>query len=363
VSEATHAEPRTDVTAAGLDPWYLENLVCPVDKSRLRLEGAFLVSEAGRRYPVVEGMPVMLVEDAAQTIGVAARSLTVANAIANGEPSDEPPLYLSVIGGGDAERAAAKRLYDEGSPFEPVVAALIGATSGFAYRHLVGEAVPYPIPAFRFPTPAPGRLLDVGCNWGRWCIAATRAGHQAVGIDPQLVAVLAARRVAAQLGADARFVVGDARFLPFPPHFFDYAWSYSVLQHFAREDVVAALAELDRVVRTGGEVRVQMANGLGVRSFFHMARRGFRAPRRFEVRYWTPPELRRAFQAAIGDTRLTADCYLGLGLQWSDFARMSPVGKAALVVSETLRRASTVIPPLAWFADSLFCTARQQRAP
>jgi hypothetical protein len=118
--------------------------------------------------------------------------------------------------------------------------------------------------------------------------------------------------------------------------------------------------ELDRVVRAGGQVRVQMANGLGVRSFFHMARRGFRAPVRFEVRYWTPPELRRAFREAIGDTRLTADCYLGLGLQWSDFASMSPVGKAALVVSETLRRASTVVPPLAWLADSLFCTARQE---
>jgi len=347
---------------ASIDPWYLQNLVCPVDKSKLRPEGAFLVSEAGRKYPVVEGMPVMLVADAAQTIGVAWRSLKLATAIADGEPSDEPPLYLSALGASDQERAAAKRLHAEGSPYEPVVAALIGATSGFAYRHLVGAAGPYPIPAFRFPTPAPGRLLDVGCNWGRWCIAAARAGHQAVGIDPQLGAVLAARRVAAQLGADARFVVGDARFLPFPERFFDYAWSYSVLQHFAREDVVAALVELHRVVRADGEVRVQMANGLGVRSLFHMARRGFRAPRHFEVRYWTPPELRRAFKAAIGDTRLTADCYLGLGLQWSDFASMSPIGKAALLVSETLRKTSGFLPPLAWLADSLFCTARQQSA-
>lgn len=349
--------------APPLDPWYAQTLVCPVDKTPLRLDASFLVSAAGRRYPVVEGLPVMLVAGARETIGVARASLELATAIAGGEASAEAPLYLSALGVSDDERSAARRLLAEGSAFDPVVAAVIGATSGFAYRHMVGGAAPdYPIPAFRFPTPSPGRLLDVGCNWGRWTIAAARAGHEAVGLDPQLGAVLAARRVAAQLGAPARFVVADGRFLPFGPGAFDYAWSYSVLQHFAREDVAATLAELDRVVRADGAVRVQMANRFGLRSLFHMARRGFRAPTDFDVRYWTPGELRRAFQGAIGETRLAADCYLGLGLQWSDFDRMAPSGKAALLVSETMRRASTLIPPLAWFADSLFCTARPPSA-
>jgi SAM-dependent methyltransferase len=157
-------------------------------------------------------------------------------------------------------------------------------------------------------------------------------------------------------------VVADGRFLPFRQGFFDYAWSYSVLQHFAREDVAATLAEVDRVVRDGGIVRIQMANGLGVRSFYHMARRGFRPPENFDVRYWTPAELRRAFAGAIGETRLAADCYLGLGLQWSDYASMGFTGKAALIVSEGLRKASVALPPLAWFADSLFCTARRSAA-
>jgi SAM-dependent methyltransferase/uncharacterized protein YbaR (Trm112 family) len=351
------------VSGAGLDPWYLANLVCPVDKSALTVDGARLVSAAGREYPIVEGMPVMLVADAAQTIGAARRSLAVASAVARGEPTDEAPLYLSALGVTAEEREAARKLHAEGSAFDPVVAAVIGATSGYAYRHMVGHAAPeYPIPAFRFPTPAPGRLLDIGCNWGRWSIAASQAGHEAVGIDPQLGAVLAARRVAAQLGASPRFVVADGRFLPFREGFFDYAWSYSVLQHFAREDVAATLAEVDRVVKAGGVVRIQMANGLGVRSFYHMARRGFRAPANFDVRYWTPAELRRAFAGAIGETRLAADCYLGLGLQWSDYASMGPVGKAALIVSEGLRKASIALPPLAWFADSLFCTARRAAA-
>jgi uncharacterized protein YbaR (Trm112 family) len=311
------------VSAGSLDPWYLEHLVCPVDKSGLTLDGARLLSAAGREYPIVEGMPVMLVADAAQTIGVAGASLKLASAAARGEPSDEAPLYLSALGVSDDERAAARRLLAEGSAFDPVVAAVIGATSGYAYQHMTGQgAATYPIPAFRFSTPSPGRLLDIGCNWGRWSIAAAQAGHEAVGIDPQLGAVLAARRVAGQLGVAPRFVVADGRFLPFRAGFFDYAWSYSVLQHFAREDVAATLGETRRVIKAGGIVRIQMANGLGARSFYHMARRGFRPPTDFDVRYWTPGELRRAFAGAIGETRLAADCYLGLGLQWSDYASM-----------------------------------------
>ena len=80
------------------------------------------------------------------------------------------------------------------------------------------------------------------------------------------------------------------------------------------------------------------------------------------MRYWTPAELRRAFDGAIGRTRLAADCYLGLGLQWSDYDRMAWTGKAALLVSEGLRKASVALPPLAWFADSLFCTAERRTA-
>lgn len=50
-----------------LDPWLLERLVCPVTRQPLRYEEAAqeLVSEAaGLAYPIRDGVPVMLVEDA-----------------------------------------------------------------------------------------------------------------------------------------------------------------------------------------------------------------------------------------------------------------------------------------------------------
>ncbi len=43
----------------------LDILVCPLDKKPVRLEGDRLVcSECGRRYPVIDDIPVMLIEEA-----------------------------------------------------------------------------------------------------------------------------------------------------------------------------------------------------------------------------------------------------------------------------------------------------------
>jgi hypothetical protein len=43
----------------------LEILACPLDKRPVRLDGDRLVcSQCGRRYPVVDDIPVMLVEEA-----------------------------------------------------------------------------------------------------------------------------------------------------------------------------------------------------------------------------------------------------------------------------------------------------------
>lgn len=42
-------------------------LVCPVDHAKVQPEGDFLVcAECGRAYPVRDGIPVMLVEEAEQ---------------------------------------------------------------------------------------------------------------------------------------------------------------------------------------------------------------------------------------------------------------------------------------------------------
>ncbi len=59
----------TDTPA--IDPELLSILVCPLTRSPLRLEGDELVSETGGlRYPVRDGIPVLLVQEAKLPEGI-----------------------------------------------------------------------------------------------------------------------------------------------------------------------------------------------------------------------------------------------------------------------------------------------------
>ncbi len=62
------AETKTN---AGLDAQILDILRCPVTGSRLRLESGWLIAETGGlRYPIREGIPVLLAEEAKLPPGV-----------------------------------------------------------------------------------------------------------------------------------------------------------------------------------------------------------------------------------------------------------------------------------------------------
>lgn len=55
-----------------IDPELLKVLVCPLTRSPLRLEGDELVGTVGGlRYPIREGIPIFLVEEAKLPAGVA----------------------------------------------------------------------------------------------------------------------------------------------------------------------------------------------------------------------------------------------------------------------------------------------------
>lgn len=339
--------------APGLDPWYLEHLVCPRDHSPLHFDGA-LVCQAGHRYPVIDGLPVLLLDDAFQTMPLALQSLGRAWG-AEGDPR-APELYLESLGISDDEKAGIVRQRHDGAAVDPVVSFLVGATSGYSYGHQIGRLTSYPIPHLRLPPGAGRTLLDVGCNWGRWSIAAARAGYAVVGIDPSLGAVMAARRVARAMQLPIRHVVGDARFLPFPAGAFDQTFSYSVVQHLSRPDARTVIAEMSRVLRTGGGCLVQMPTPFGIRCLYHLARRRFRDGDGFEVRYWTIPQLRRLF-SVVGRADVEVDCYFGIGLQAADTALMTPLLKVIVATSEALRAVSRWCTPLRYVADSVYLRA------
>ena len=62
----------TPAAPSPIDPELLETLRCPLTRSRLRAEGDCLVAEVGGlAYPIRDGIPVMLVEEAKLPEGIA----------------------------------------------------------------------------------------------------------------------------------------------------------------------------------------------------------------------------------------------------------------------------------------------------
>lgn len=238
---------------------------------------------------------------------------------------------------------------------EHVRASLI-KTHGNLYRGV--ELTRYPIPPFPLPDGDGRALLDIGCNWGRWTVAAARAGWRPTGIDLAKKSVGAARRVAEQLGADAEYVVADARELPFADGSFDAVFSYSVLQHLAKEDVPRVVSEIDRVLRPGGLAWIEMPNARGPLNLARQARRGFSAGAGQDVRYWTLAELRRTF-GAVGPVSIAADGFLTINPQASDLDLLPARSRAVVRLSEALRRASEHASPLVRVADSVVVQVRK----
>jgi SAM-dependent methyltransferase/uncharacterized protein YbaR (Trm112 family) len=321
-----------------LAPSLVDMLVCPRDKQALWQEGDDLVCERGHRYAVIEGIPVFLVSEAEQTHIEGTRALLIAE---SRDGSSLPQFHVAA------------------NEIDPFVKSAIGATNGGLYQHLVGKLKEYPIPHLRLPAGNNRLFLEVGCNWGRWCLAAAAAGYRPVGIDPSLKAIRAAKRVAGQMGVDITYIVGDSRFLPFRPDFFDDVFSYSVLQHLSKAAARDSLAEIRRVLRIGCRALVQMPNVFGMRCLYHQTRRGFRGTRDFEVRYWRPAELLATFAATIGPSELSIDGFFSLNVQPSDL-RFLPLRYRVLVhASELLRKLSHYVPFLMKVADSLYVSSQK----
>jgi SAM-dependent methyltransferase len=319
----------------GVDPRLLEFIVCPRDRSNLRQVSRELVCEQGHTYGIVDGVPVLLAEEVPFTHGDAQRALAATRA-------ETPQLMPAPLG----------------NEIDPFVNKWIATTNGALYSHLAGKLQEYPIPNLRLP-PGNGRLfLEVGCSWGRWCIAAARAGYRPIGIDPSLGGIRAARHVAAQLDVDALFVVGDGRYLPFRDHIIDQAFSYTVLQHLSKDNARATLREIHRILRPGGMSLIQMANKLGPRSLYNQLRLKFVKTKDFEVRYWLPGELLAAFRQELGPTEVEVDGFFSLNPQVSDLRFLPPKYRAVVRASEVLRRIARFLPPLRFLADSLYLETR-----
>ncbi|MDO8878726.1 MAG: methyltransferase domain-containing protein [Pseudolabrys sp.] len=334
--------------AETMDRDLLAMLACPRDHAALQVEGGGLRCAHGHDYPVVDGIPVFLLAEHDQTIGVAAASLHAAST------GDGAPLYLETLGLSDAERREIARDWRAGAPVDAAISHLVGATSGLAYKGLTGRLRDYPIPDLPLASGGGEWLLDVGCNWGRWSTAAARKGWRVAGIDPSLGALLAARRAFSATTPQAHFVCGDARHLPFKAGAFAAAFSYSVIQHFSQADAERTLAEIGRVLRPNGVAKIQMAHEGGLRARYMQARADDRI---FHVRYWPLAALRTVFETHIGPAELTAEAFGGLGLLAENRRHLPLKARLLIALSGALKALARAIPSLLRIADSVYVTA------
>ena len=114
--------------------------------------------------------------------------------------------------------------------------------------------------------PAGGRVLEVGCGYGRNVAAlAILPARLVVGADPSRGELGKARERLADLASEARARVALVRQeplrLPFADGSFDLVVLWQVLEHvFDRGDKRRVLAESVRVLRSGGHLLVETPN-------------------------------------------------------------------------------------------------------
>src|SRR5437016_10200972 len=111
-------------------PWLVRHLVCPRDKRRLVVRSESLACDANHEYPVVDGIPILLLAEARQTHPAAFRSLEAA---------------------AESDHSAQDSCQTIAGHVDPFVQAEIVGTNGLMFRALRGRLRDYPIPTLRLP--------------------------------------------------------------------------------------------------------------------------------------------------------------------------------------------------------------------
>ncbi|MHB8487494.1 MAG: methyltransferase domain-containing protein [Candidatus Acidiferrales bacterium] len=312
----------------------LRILACPHDRTRLRVESSTLVCKRGHQFPFEEGIPIFA-----------------------GNPRREPiPLNM-----GPCPHPSDSAYAAGSEPIDPFVNDWIVNTNGNLYWRVRGRLPRYPIPNWPFGAGDGKILVDIGCSWGRWSIAAARAGFAPVGADVHVDALAAAARVSRQLEVRADFICCDAEHLPFQSGSVDFVFSYSVLQHLDKSKVRRIFQEISRVLQPGGVCLIQLPNAFGLLSVVQQLKRGFREAKSgtFEMRYWTHAEIRHALeQVGFSRIKIYADGFFSQNPQLKDLDLLSPAGRLLVRASSASRRAANAFPILTRVADSLWIEAR-----
>jgi ubiquinone/menaquinone biosynthesis C-methylase UbiE len=138
-----------------------------------------------------------------------------------------------------------------------------GDYSPLRYRqHYVEEM----IATLRLPPEA--RILDVGCGPGELVMSLLKQGYRVRGIDISQGMVDEANRTVREHGFSDRGMigVGDIEHLDFESVFFDVVVAAGVIEYQKQDD--AALAEMNRVLKPGGHLILNVTNRYAYSTLF-----------------------------------------------------------------------------------------------
>lgn len=307
----------------------LNILACPADHTLLRVENDSVVCENSHHFATEQGVLVFADNPRRETV-----------------PSNMDPCPH----------------FDPNALIDAFVNNWIVNTNGNLYWRVRGALPRYPIPNWPHARGDGKILVDVGCGWGRWSIAAARAGFKPIGIDVHVDALAAAGRVARQLGVQADFVCSDAERFPLQEASADWVFSYSVLQHLDKSKVLGIVREISRVLKPGGICLIQLPNQFGLVSIVRQLKRGLREAKSgtFEMRYWSRNSIRQGLQAAgLIDISIYSDSFFSQNAQVADIDFLSPMGKLVVVMSYAGRKLAGVVPILTYIADSVWIEAHK----
>lgn len=123
-------------------------------------------------------------------------------------------------------------------------------------RHRYQEYAPWMREVMGFDEHAGERLLEVGCGMGTDLLQFARGGAVCTGVDLTPRSIDISRRRFSLYGMAGDFLISDGEALPFTDNSFEVVYSNGVLHH--TPDTAAAVGEIHRVLKPGGQAKVML---------------------------------------------------------------------------------------------------------
>ena len=115
------------------------------------------------------------------------------------------------------------------------------------------------IESFTKLLPSNGKVLDLGCAYGRDSETFSQKGFEVVGVDFSEAFIAKAKQRVPQ----AKFIAGDIREVAFGKKEFDGVWASAILLHISKEDTEKVLNNLHDSLQAGGVIFLGMYLGEG----------------------------------------------------------------------------------------------------